>query len=139
MATLRSGSGASDLDWVVIQYLHKNQCFEAEKSFLKHLASKQGVDVVPPKQQVLQDDYLKYLVMSKLFPESVEGEASYAASFRELYNFVVGLIDIYRVRARGQATTTPSRFGLAYPGVRPPCPKSAERRTPPSPLAPPHF
>lgn len=96
MATLRSESGASDLDWVVIQYLHKNQCFEAEKSFLKHLASKQGVDVVPPKQQVLQDDYLKYLVMSKLFPESVEGEASYAASFRELYNFVVGLIDIYR-------------------------------------------
>ena len=92
---LKNDCGASDLDWVVIQYLHKNQCFDAEKSFLKHLASKQGVDVVPPKQ-VLQDDYLKYMVMTKLFPESVDGESDYVTSFQELYSFVSGLIDIYR-------------------------------------------
>ncbi|QDZ20123.1 subunit 5 of transcription initiation factor TFIID [Chloropicon primus] len=95
MTTLKNDSGASDLDWVVIQYLHKNSCFDAEKSFLKHLATKQGVDVIPPKQ-VLQDDYLKYLVMSKLFPESVDGVRNYTMSYQELYKFVTGLIDIYR-------------------------------------------
>jgi transcription initiation factor TFIID subunit 5 len=88
-------SGASDLDWVVIQYLHKNECFEAEKSFLKQLAAKKGVDVVPPKQ-VLEDDYLKYMVMSKLFPDSVDGETNYNKSFQDIYSFVMGLIDIYR-------------------------------------------
>ncbi len=92
---MKNDTGASDLDWVVIQYLHKNACFDAEKSFLKHLAAKQGGDVVPPKQ-VLQDDYLKYMVMTKLFPESVDGQRDYTASFQELYSFVAGLIDIYR-------------------------------------------
>ena len=99
---MKNETGASDVDWVVIQYLHKNEYFAAEKSFLKSLASK-GLDVVPPKQ-IARDDFLKYLVMSKLFPESVDGERNYTKSFQELYGFVTGLIDIYRVRKEGCLT-----------------------------------
>ena len=84
-----------NLDMIVLRYLRHEGYREAEKELLKHMAIKRGVEFIPP-ERIPRTDYLKYEVMSKLFPKSMDGNFDYAQSYVRMHDFVMSLLYMYR-------------------------------------------